>query len=167
MIRVLVVVLAVLVLGGGALEAGDKRRPDPIAVHAHVGQQWRGPTRQTVRGFNRAMPKRVPKLRASYHPGRPCNDLPKGKGKGIHVCDGEGNWMWGNHRHAKVGIDFAQSPADFRQALCHELMHAVTGVEDSEIYGLIYPKPETSCVWGDVRDKPGPWDARVARKAWR
>ena len=45
-------------------------------------------------------------------------------------------------------------------AICHEFMHATTGIPDN--YGA---HPDTSCVWGSL-SAPGSFDAQFAHKVY-
>ena len=45
--------------------------------------------------------------------------------------------------------------------VCHELMHAVTGIKDR-----YHRRPKTSCVWGSL-STPGRFDVAYARRVYK
>lgn len=49
---------------------------------------------------------------------------------------------------------------DATNTVCHELMHAVTGIKDR-----YHRRPKTSCVWGSL-PTPGRFDVTYARKVY-
>lgn len=139
-----------------------------ITVYDHTADPWRALVAQTVQEFNAVMPRALGKLR--YMPMEPalCSDPPDHK-HGITVCSGDIPPAYGGlaqsrhetlHTFQRSLIQLTSEPAPdwwFDVAVCHEFMHALTGVPDS------YNSDPQSCVWGNL-SAPGPTDLAILAK---
>jgi hypothetical protein len=128
------------------------KRPRTITVYDHTTAGWEGFVEKSVNDFRAVMPKQGPRL--LYQRGSP--DVCAAD---ITVCTGDTAPYWGLARGTRgngnvVLTDVADAPPGLRQAIvCHEMMHALTGIRDC--YGC---RPD-SCVHG-WRSTPGPFDVK-------
>lgn len=168
--RVVVILLALLIVATGLVpgESDARRhkadRQRTIVVQDYTSAAWAGVVTQTVDDFNAVMPKRGPRLRYVREDGACPDTRPK---RSMLVCsvanDPRAGYAspWG--RYVFVNDTYAVGwHAQFRaQTVCHEFMHALSGVGDNRTFGpdgnAIYPLPDQSCVWGDL-SAPGPFD---------
>jgi hypothetical protein len=129
----------------------DKR--PVLIVEDHTGAAWKGVVAQTVADFNGVIPKRGPRLRYVRGKGS-CGWEPRS----IVICHDEIALpqFGGTTRHlVRLDPDYPERA----NAVCHELMHALTGIADN------YDARVDSCVWGRL-DAPGPFDVAHLREAF-
>jgi hypothetical protein len=128
----------------------------------------------TVAEFNAMLPRRAPQLRYQAMPEIPCAQISPGLHRGgIVVCttpslpssDELGRTEFSVKQsqlsRARITLLEATNPARRDTIVCHEFMHATTGIRDN--YDAL---PDTSCVWGSLT-APGSFDAQYARKLYK
>ena len=67
----------------------------------------------------------------------------------------------GQLSRVRITLPEATNPGLRDNVVCHEFMHATTGIPDN--YGA---RPDTSCVWGDL-SAPGSFDAQYAHQVYK
>lgn len=178
-VKVLLAALALTVMGGEVLAVGVRWDQSRIPVFSHMNAEWQPLVKQQVALFNAMLPDRAPRLVYRAEPERLCPAI-KGKRhkRGITICpiDGDPVWFavtmptydWRTFGFKRVRVQIAQERMALyddvtrSQTVCHELMHAITGVRDD----YDYPHLATSCVQGAL-DEPGSWDRAFARRVYR
>lgn len=172
--RAILLALALLTVTTDVLATGAVWTGKRVKVYNYTPSAWDATVRDVVRDVARILPNHAPRVIVKPRGERRCRDLPARKRwRGVALCVGNGDWTVSRIRHgafvrATVSIDPNPDPGDsIAQALCHELMHALTGVGDSNAFDDPYPRPKTSCVHGNVRESPGSWDRRFAHKVYR
>ncbi len=172
MVRTILLALGVLLLAPDALSAPSVWAETSVRVLDYTTPRWDGLIEGMVDEFNGMLPEPAPQLVYRRMPQRACQDLkPRPFVGAIVVCsvatapfvgmtgvlhDGKtivetrvmlNDTMFLNTRHAT-------------NTVCHELMHAVTGVRDR-----YHRRPKTSCVRGSL-PTPGRFDVAYARKVY-
>lgn len=167
--RALIVVLAMLLVFPLMVES--RRAPRMIAVIDHSSPVWDGVVKGVVEEFAAVLPRK--RVRLVYvRRGDVCQ--PAVNPAQIMVCsrpvvnsqslnDVPAAW-----NSPKLTIELSDTHAsatrhwDARMIVCHELMHALTGIPDNNTYdpatGMItWAMPDESCVWGTLPHL-GPFD---------
>lgn len=171
--KALLLALALLTITPDALAVGGAWRTRTIVVADHTPDAWQSTVKTVLADFNRVMPKRVPRLVYRNRATVPCERQRKRAwrtGTAIALCAGDsvavGDTAYAWHRHeiraSRVRIWSGEPALGLPETLCHELMHAVTGMPDD---GGVVNQPG-SCVWGRAT-APGPIDVAFARKVYR
>jgi hypothetical protein len=143
-----------------------------VRVLDYSTPMWDGMVSGMVDEFNAMLPDTAPRLVYRRMPERSCDELSGRIFSGaIAVCSVSAApfvGMTGVWTARKETIDtriILNDRGFFNErfatnTVCHELMHAVTGIRDK--YDR---RPKTSCVWGDLTS-PGRFDAAYARKVF-
>ena len=168
--RRLLVLLAVLLLLPGTVQADGAWRGKRVVVNDYTSPAYKPAVADMVRAFNTMLPKHAPRLVYRPQPERPCSALDRAKQRGtIAVCLSGGSWDLTNSNVKRGELQWAMiiligddSPAERPNTICHEMMHAVTDVPDN----YLDPHAATSCVQGTL-PYPGSWDAAYARKVYK
>lgn len=149
------------------LPAAVSARPQTMTVNDGSGPGWGAAVAQTVQEFNAIMPPGGPRLvYARQEPGA-C----LGGKRAIAVCGVSslpGNVPPESQAYSTGRFVYLldatahEPPAVVANTVCHEFMHALTGIPDNE------DSRSDSCVWGRLTS-PGPFDvaqlaARYPRK---
>lgn len=170
MIRAALLLLVLLLIPGEVMAKGNAWHRKTVAVNDYTSPAYQPYVAEMVAAFNAMLPKRAPKLIYRAHSERPCAQLARANEEGaIMVCLSGGEWDY-TTAHAKDGeiawakvVLIGDDPPEGRHAtICHELMHAVTDVDDN----YLDPHLETSCVQG-ATTFPGSWDKAYARKIYK
>jgi hypothetical protein len=170
-------VIAALVLLASAptvLASGAVWTSNSVGVYDYTNAAWRPIVAATVEEFNAMLPDRAPSLYYRVIGESPCDqidpDLFRG---GIVVCSAPSllssdelartEFFVERGQISRVRITLSETidPAQRDNIVCHEFMHATTGIGDN--YGAL---PDTSCVWGDL-NAPGSFDAQFAQKVYK
>jgi hypothetical protein len=175
--RLLCGALAALVLFGSTadvLATGAAWTKKRVGVYDYTSAEWRPLVETTVAEFNAMLPARAPRLFYQPMGEAPCAQISPGvHSGGITVCTapflpasaelGEAQFSVKKGRLSRVRITLSEagSPRLRDTTVCHEFMHATTGIPDN--YGAL---PTTSCVWGSL-SAPGSFDAHYARRVYR
>lgn len=170
--RVVVILLALLIVAGGVLPGetdarrGRKGKPSrTVVVYDFTSSIWDGVIEQTIADFNAVLP---------YH-----TRLIHQRGDGSCFNDFRYRYTYvacsvpslsnasGRYNTFTRRIDLSddvatRNPQDRKRIVCHELMHALTGVPDHNTFDpvtqqTIWAHPTESCVWGTL-SHPGPLD---------
>jgi hypothetical protein len=155
---------------GGAVWQGQR-----VLVRDFTAPAWRPLVVEMVAVFNAALPRRAPRLVYRPMPESRCEDLSRRarKRRGINVCLIAGDVIapaaartpyvsFGRVMHrATVQLSLDRAPDLGETPLCHEFMHATTGIPENREM----PKWESSCVWGAL-DYPGSFDRKYARTVY-
>jgi hypothetical protein len=166
--RVLVSLLSVLVLFGsvGGVDA-KKRSRQSIVIADYSSPAWDGVVAQVVQDFNTVMPSGGPRLHYVRHDPVLCAAIKNLFRGPIKVCSmqsttqaGSGGMGW---HTIWLSDEYTGEWYDqFRaRSVCHEMMHALTGVRDNE--GAL---PDQSCIWGSL-SQPGAFDIDLLRDQYR
>jgi hypothetical protein len=172
--KLLLLVLVVVLL---VPDAADARRGQRVlVVRDYTSAAWGGVIEQTVEDFNAVMPKRGPHLVYRRADG-PCPASVKRPT--VAVCEFWHVTVWGavqggavRERRIEVSGDPMVLPHGHRaRALCHEMMHAITGIRDNHVYDpatgiTTWALPDQSCVWGEL-SQPGPFDLDRLRQVYQ
>ncbi len=168
--KTLLVLLALVMFlpGGTAAKGGAAWRAKSVVVYDHTSPEWQPYVAETVAAFNAMLPSRAPRLVYTPMRERPCTAMSYERGE-IAVCfKGNDNATAFVVRHrvihgALVRLIGDDPPDERGNVICHEFMHALTGVPDD----YDFPHEETSCVQGGGLNAPGAWDVFYARKMYR
>jgi len=172
MARAFLLALVVLLLAPDALAAPAVWADQSVRVLDYTTPQWDGLVDGMVDEFNGMLPESAPQLVYRRMPKRACQDLtPRPVFGAIIFCSVPtapfagmagvlhddttivetrvmlNDTMFLNARHAT-------------NIVCHEMMHAVTGIEDR-----YQRRPKTTCVWGSL-PAPGRFDVAYARRVY-
>ena len=175
--RLLCGVVAALVLLASAstvLAAGAVWTSKSVGVYDYTGAAWRPIVATTVAEFNAMLPARAPSLFYQAMAETPCDQISQQLHRGgIVVCtvpalasdDEPGRTEFfvnqGRLSRVRIMLSEATDPGLRDNAVCHEFMHATTGIPDN-----YFARPNTSCVWGDL-SAPGSFDAQFAQKVYK
>lgn len=170
--RALVIGLLGLLLAADALAAPAVWTAPSVRVLDYTTPAWDGIVAEMVDEFNAMLPEAAPRLVYRRMPDRACQDMKKQVVAGaIVVCSTAtapyAGWtrVWGD-RTEMIATRIVLNDRLFlserfaTNTVCHELMHAVTGIKDK--YDR---RRKTSCVWGDL-PAPGRFDVAYARKVY-
>ena len=143
-----------------------------VRVMDYTTPMWEGIVAGMVDEFNAMLPEAAPRLVYRRMPERACQDMKKQVVAGaIVVCSTAmapyAGWtrVWGD-RTEVIATRIVLNDRLFltdrfaTNTVCHELMHAVTGIKDK--YDR---RRKTSCVWGDL-PAPGQFDVAYAQKVY-
>jgi hypothetical protein len=165
--------LSWVLLGPPAVAKEPVWQAKRVVVYDYTSSHYDGMVAQTVADFNAMLPKAAPRFIYQRMSATDCALIPWTQ-RGIIACStavasyddgipraGLIRGTGGSHgsRHTRVELSHVGDAAWRQNAVCHELMHAVTGIPDN--YGA---NPE-SCVWGDL-SHPGPFDAAYAKRVY-
>jgi hypothetical protein len=172
MMRTLLLALLGLLLAPNALAAPLVWGEQSVRVLDYSTSQWDGLVAGMVDEFNVMLPESAPQLVYRRMPQRACEDLkPRPYFGAIVVCSVSTAPFVGMTGvlhddttivETRVMLNDAAffNTRDATNTVCHELMHAVTGIKDR--YDR---RPKTSCVWGSL-PTPGRFDVAYARKVY-
>jgi hypothetical protein len=172
MVRALMLALLVLLLAPEALAAPTVWAEQSVRVLDYSTSQWDGLVEGMVDEFNGMLPESAPQLVYRRMPKRACQDLKSRPFFGaIVVCSVATAPFVGMTGVLHDGTTIVETRVmlndtmflntrDATNTVCHELMHAVTGIKDR-----YYRRPKTSCVWGSLTT-PGRFDMAYARKVY-
>jgi hypothetical protein len=172
MVRAMLLALLVLLLAPDALAAPTAWAEQSVRVLDYSTPQWDGLVEGMVEEFNGTLPESTPQLVYRRMPQRACQDLKSRPFVGaIVVCSVSTAPFVGMTGVLHDGTTIVEtrimlndkkflSTWDATNTVCHELMHAVTGIKDQ--YDR---RPKTSCVWGSLLT-PGRFDVAYARKVY-
>jgi hypothetical protein len=172
MVRAFVLTLCVLLLAPDALAAPTVWAEKSVRVLDYSAPKWTGLVEEMIDEFNSMLPESAPRLVYRRMPERACQDLQQRPIVGaIIVCSVPAAPFVGMTGVLHDGTTIVETRVmlndrlylNTRQAtntVCHELMHAVTGIKDR-----YHRRPQTSCVWGSLL-VPGRFDAAFARKVY-
>jgi hypothetical protein len=172
MMRALVLALLGLLLAPDALAAPLVWGEQSVRVLDYSTSEWDGLVEGMVDEFNGMLPESAPQLVYRRMPQRACQDLkPRPYFGAIVVCSVSTAPFVGMTGVLHDGTTIVETRVmlndaaffntrDATNTVCHELMHAVTGIKDR--YDR---RPKTSCVWGSL-PTPGRFDVAYARKAY-
>jgi hypothetical protein len=166
MMRLLLVLLMLIPVAEGAVAEGPVWRGKTVVVRDATPPAWKPYVEAMVAEFNAMLPKRAPRLVYRAVEEAPCG----GKGRGIVVCvadhfghpDVAGEMQRLSRTHAEIRLLPFERFVEPRIVLCHELMHALTGIPDN----AALPYPDDSCVWGFL-PHPGSFDVAYAQAVYR
>jgi len=155
--RVVVILLALLIVAGGVLPGETDARRDRkriIVIYDYTSDALTDVVSQMVAEFAAVMPRSGPKL--IYRRGEgPCFDGHQQRNVYV-VCSARSvpGGRDGFYSHYTHRVDLLEGMPAHHEApvVCHELMHALTGIPDN--YDAL---PDQSCVWGSL-STPGPFD---------
>jgi hypothetical protein len=175
--RLICGVAAALVLLASAatvLAQGAVWTSKSVGVYDYTSAAWRPIVETTVAEFNAMLPARAPSLNYQAMAETPCSQISQQLHRGgIVVCtapslaadDERGRTEYfvtqGRLSRVRILLSEASSPLLHDNTVCHEFMHATTGIPDND-----FARPDTSCVWGDL-SAPGSFDAQFARKLYK
>ena len=172
MVRAMLLALLVLLLAPDALAAPTAWAEQSVRVLDYSTPQWDGLVEGMVEEFNGILPESAPQLVYRRMPQRACQDLKSRPFVGaIVVCSVSTAPFVGMAGVLHDGTTIVEtrimlndkkflSSRDATNTVCHELMHAVTGIKDRYDRHL-----KTSCVWGSLLT-PGRFDVAYARKVY-
>jgi hypothetical protein len=172
MMRAFLLALCVLLLGPDVLAAPTLWAEKSVRVLDYSTDKWNGLVEGMVDEFNGMLPESAPRLVYRRMPERACQDLkPRPVIGAIIVCSVPAAPFVGITGVLHDGTTIVETRVmlndetfvntrDATNTVCHELMHAVTGIKDR-----YYRRPKTSCVWGSL-PTPGRFDVAYARKIY-
>ncbi len=143
-----------------------------VRVLDYTTPMWDGLVAGTVADFNAMLPDAAPRLVYRRLPEQSCEELNTREFTGvIVVCSVPTasfvgmTGMWAGDTtmiDTRIILNDRRflNPRFAANTVCHELMHAVTGIRDN--YDR---RPKSSCVWGNLT-APGRFDAAYARKVY-
>jgi hypothetical protein len=158
-------------------QAGVAWRSNTVQVRVYTSSAWVPLIQRSVRDINAVMPRKGPRLILRVHGERSCAWVRKQKftRPTITICSrpdrdalGWTRYKQQRHtfRHERVRIMLRGEPnphpafvGDDQNTVCHELMHAVSGMPDGERHA-------DSCVQGWL-ESPGPWDVAYLQRVYR
>ena len=173
MVRGLLLALVVLLLAPDALGAPAIWAETSVRVLDYTTPRWEGLVEGMVGEFNDMLPEAAPRLVYHRMPRRACQDLkPHPIVGAIVVCSVATAPFVGMTGVLHDGTTTVETRVmlndrmflntrDATNTVCHELMHAVTGIKDR-----YHRRPRTSCVWGSL-PTPGRFDAAYARRVYQ
>jgi len=172
MVRAFLLTLVVLLLAPDALAAPAVWAETSLRVLDYTTPQWDGLVEGMVDEFNDMLPESAPQLVYRRMPQRACQDLKPHPFVGaIIVCSVATAPFVGMTGVLHEGSTIVETRIMLNDTMflnrrgatntvCHELMHAVTGIKDR-----YHHRPKTSCVWGSL-PTPGRFDAAYARRVY-
>ena len=172
MVRALLLALGFLLLGPNGLAAPMVWVEKSVRVLDYSTPKWDGLVEGMVDEFNGMLPESAPRLVYRRMPQRACQDLkPRPVVGAIIICSVLTAPFVGITGVLHDGTTIVETRVmlndtmflntrDATNTVCHELMHAVTGIKDR-----YYRRPKTSCVWGSL-STPGRFDAAYARRVY-
>jgi hypothetical protein len=172
MVRALLLALSILLLGPNALAAPMVWAEKSVRVLDYSTPKWDGLVEGMVAEFNGMLPESAPRLVYRRMPQRACQDLKSRPVVGaIIVCSVPAAPFVGITGVLHDGTTIVETRVmlndrlylNTRQAtntVCHELMHAVTGIKDR-----YHRRSKTFCVWGSL-STPGRFDVAYARRVY-
>ncbi len=172
MMRALLLALLGLLLAPHALAAQLMWGEQSVRVLDYSTSEWDGLVEGMVDEFNGMLPESVPRLVYRSMPQRACQDLkPRPYFGAIVVCSVPTAPFVGMTGVLHDGTTIVETRVMLNDEMffntrsatntvCHELMHAVTGIKDR-----YHRRPKTSCVWGSL-PTPGRFDVAYARKIY-
>jgi hypothetical protein len=172
MVRALILTLVVLLLAPDALAAPAVWAETSVRVLDYTAPRWDGLVEGMVAEFNDMLPESAPRLVYHRMPQRACQDLkPRPFVGAIVVCSVATAPFVGMTGMLHDGTTIVETRVmlndtmflntrDATNTVCHELMHAVTGIKDR-----YHRRPKTSCVWGSL-PTPGRFDVAYARRVY-
>jgi hypothetical protein len=173
MVRAFLLTLLLLLLAPDALAAPSVWAEKSVRVLDYTTPKWDGLVAGMVDEFNAMLPESAPRLVYRRMPERACQDLkPRPVAGSIIVCSVRTAPFVGMTGVLHDGTTIVETrimlndkmfltTRDATNTVCHELMHAVTGIKDR-----YYRRPKTSCVWGSL-PTPGRFDVAYARKVYQ
>ncbi len=172
MVRAFVLTLCVLLLAPDALAAPTIWARKSVRVLDYSAAKWTGLVEEMIDEFNSMLPEPTPRLVYRRMPERACQDLnPRPIVGAIIVCSVPAAPFVGMTGVLHDGTTIVETrvmlndrlylnTSQATNTICHELMHAVTGIKDR-----YHRRPRTSCVWGSL-PTPGRFDVAYARKVY-
>lgn len=172
MVRTLLLAVVVLLLAADALAAPTVWRQQSVRVLDYTTPRWDGLVEGMVGEFNDMLPEAAPRLVYRRMPQQACQDLKPHPFVGaIVVCsvptapfDGMAGVLHDGMTIVETRVmlndTMFRNTQDATNTVCHELMHAVTGIKDR-----YHRRPKTSCVWGSL-PAPGRFDVTYTRKVY-
>jgi hypothetical protein len=172
MVRASLLALSILLLGPNALAAPMVWVEKSVRILDYSTPKWDGLVEGMVDEFNGMLPESAPRLVYRRMPERACQDLkPRPVIGAIIVCSVPAAPFVGITGVLHDGTTIVETRVmlndmmfrntrDATNTLCHELMHAVTGIKDR-----YHRRPKTSCVWGSL-STPGRFDVAYARRVY-
>src|SRR5215210_6922936 len=164
MMRPFLLALCVLLLAPDALAAPTLWAEKSVRVLDYSAPKWTGLVEEMIDEFNGMLPESAPRLVYRRMPQRACQDLkPRPFVGAIVVCSVPTAPFVGMTGVLHDGTTIVETRVmlndevffntrDATNTVCHELMHAVTGIKDR------YNRHrKTSCVWGSL-STPGRFD---------
>jgi hypothetical protein len=173
MMRAFLLALCVLLLGPDVLAAPTLWAEKSVRVLDYSTDKWNGLVEGMVDEFNGMLPESAPRLVYRRMPQRTCQEVkPRPIAGAIIVCSVPAAPFAGKTRmlHNSTTIigtrvmlndQLHLNTRDAANTVCHELMHAVTGIKDR-----YHRRRKTSCVWGSL-PTPGRFDVAYARKVYK
>jgi hypothetical protein len=172
MVRALLLALVVLLLVPSGLAASMVWAEKSVRVLDYSTPKWDGLVEGMVDQFNGMLPESAPRLVYRRMPQRACQDLKSRPVVGaIIVCSVPAAPFVGITGVLHDGTTIVETRVmlndtmfldtrDATNTLCHELMHAVTGIKDR-----YHRRSKTFCVWGSL-STPGRFDVAYARRVY-
>ena len=172
MVHALLLALVVLLLAPDALAAPVVWAETSVRVLVYTTPRWDGLVEGMIDEFNGMLPEAAPRLVYHRMPQHACQDLKPSPFVGaIVVCSvatAPFEAMTGVLHDGTTIVEtrvmlndrMFLNTRDASNTVCHELMHAVTGIKDR-----YHRRPRTSCVWGSLLT-PGRFDAAYARRVY-
>ena len=170
--RAFLLAFLALLLAPDALAAPTVWAEKSVRVMDYTTPQWDGLVAGMVDEFNAMLPEAAPRLVYRRMPERACQDLkPRPFVGATVVCSLASAPFVGMTGVLHDGTTIVETrimlndktflnTRDATNTVCHELMHAVTGIKDR-----YHRRPKTSCVWGSL-PTPGRFDAAYARRVY-
>jgi hypothetical protein len=160
------IVLLILMSVEGAVAEDSVWRGKTVVVRDATPPAWKPYVEAMVAEFNAILPKRAPRLVYRAIDEAPCG----GKARGIVICVADhftqtgvaGEMQRLSRTHAEIRLLPLDRFIEPRIVLCHELMHALTGIPDN----AALPYPDDSCVWGFL-SHPGSFDVAYVQEVYR
>jgi hypothetical protein len=171
-IRALLLALSVLLLAPDALAVPTVWAEKSVRVLDYSTPKWDGVVEGMVDEFDAMLPESAPRLVYRRMPERACQDLdPHPVIGAIIVCSVATGPFVGMTGVLHDGTTIVETRVMLNDRLflnrrnatntvCHEMMHAVTGIKDR-----YQRRPKTSCVWGSL-PAPGRFDVAYARRVY-
>jgi hypothetical protein len=172
MVRALLLALVVLLLAPDALGAPALWAETSVRVLDYTTPRWDGLVEGMVDEFNGMLPESAPRLVYRRMPQHACQDLkPRLFVRAIVICSVATAPFEGMTGVLHDGTTIVETRVMLNDTMflntrnasntvCHELMHAVTGIKDR-----YHRRPKTSCVWGSL-PTPGLFDVAYARRVY-
>jgi hypothetical protein len=173
MVRALLLALVVLLLAPDAPAAPAVWAETSLRVLDYTTPQWDGLVEGMVDEFNEMLPEAAPRLVYHRMPPHACQDLKSRPFVGaIVVCSVATAPFVGMTGVLHDGTTIVETRVMLNDTMfrntrgatntvCHEMMHAVTGIKDR-----YHRRPKTSCVWGSL-PIPGRFDVAYARRVYQ
>jgi hypothetical protein len=173
MVRALLLALVVLLLAPDAPAAPAVWAETSLRVLDYTTPRWDGLVEGMVDEFNDMLPEAAPRLVYHRMPPHACQDLKSRPFVGaIVVCSVATAPFVGMTGVLHDGTTIVETRVMLNDTMfrntrgatntvCHEMMHAVTGIKDR-----YHRRPKTSCVWGSL-PTPGRFDVAYARRVYK